>query len=42
MKSRQEYEMLLESLESGKQILDVNGLKIELRSCADLQRQPRQ
>lgn len=35
MKSKQEYAMLLESLESGKQILDVNGLKVELRSCAD-------
>lgn len=35
MKSKQEYGMLLESLESGKQILDVNGLKVELRNCAD-------
>ncbi len=35
MKNKQEYAMLLESLESGKQILDVNGLNVELRNCAD-------
>lgn len=35
MKNKQEYTMLLESLESGKQILDVKGLKVELRNCAD-------
>lgn len=35
MKSKQEYAMLLESLESGKQIMEVNGLTIELRNCAD-------
>lgn len=35
MNSKQEYAMLLESLETGKQILEVNGLKIELRNCAD-------
>ena len=35
MKNKQEYTMLLESLESGKQILDVDGLKVELRNCAD-------
>lgn len=35
MKSKQEYAALLESLESGKQYLDVKGLKVEVRSCAD-------
>lgn len=35
MKNKQEYTMLLESLETGKQFLDVNGLKVELRNCAD-------
>lgn len=35
MKNRQDYAMLLESLESGKQILEVNGLKVELRNCYD-------
>lgn len=35
MKSRQEYQALLESLETGKVSLDVAGLTVELRNCQD-------
>lgn len=37
MKNRQEYQRLLDSLESGKQLINVNGLQVELRNCADRQ-----
>ncbi|MGN0977590.1 MAG: alpha/beta hydrolase [Faecousia sp.] len=35
MKDKQEYTALLESLYTGRQYIDVDGLKVEVRSCAD-------